>query len=198
CLTLTAITSMIIMVVGPLVTRPLLELLNTPASIIDWCAGYLNILFLGSLGFSYFNILSGILRGLGDSISALVFLLISTSLNVVLDILFVAKFNMGVGGVASATVIAQGISAILCFIKLMQMKDIFELNLKMLKSAKEYAVRLLNLGLPSGLTQAIFSFAMIACQSLTNSFGEMVIAANVIVMRVAGFAMMTNLTFGNV
>lgn len=86
CLTLTAITSMIIMVVGPLVTRPLLELLNTPASIIDWCAGYLNILFLGSLGFSYFNILSGILRGLGDSVSALVFLLISTALNVVLDI----------------------------------------------------------------------------------------------------------------
>ena len=64
CITLTAITSLIIMVVGPLVTRPLLELLNTPESIIDWCAGYLNILFLGSLGFSYFNILSGILRGL--------------------------------------------------------------------------------------------------------------------------------------
>src|SRR5690606_39145927 len=77
CLTLTAITSVIIMVVGPLVTRPLLELLNTPASIIDWCVGYLNIFFLGGAGFSYFNILSGILRGLGDSVSALVFLLLS-------------------------------------------------------------------------------------------------------------------------
>ena len=73
CLTLTALSSVIIMVVGPLVTRPLLELLNTPESIIDWCTGYLNILFLGSVGFSYFNILSGILRGLGDSVSALVF-----------------------------------------------------------------------------------------------------------------------------
>ena len=79
CITLTAITSAIIMVIGPLVSRPLLELLNTPASIIDWCVGYLNILFIGSVGFLYFNILSGILRGLGDSISALVFLLVVPS-----------------------------------------------------------------------------------------------------------------------
>ncbi len=196
-ITLTAIASVIIMIIGTLVVKPFLVFLNTPESIIYWAEEYLKIFFLGIAGFSYFNILSGILRGLGDSISALVFLLISTSLNVVLDILFVAKFNMGVGGVALATVIAQGISAILCFIKLMQMKDIFELNFKMLKPAKEYAVKLIKLGLPSGLTQAIFSLAMIAVQSLTNSFGEMVIAANVIVMRVDGFAMMPNFTFGN-
>src|SRR5690554_2128181 len=89
CITLTALSSAIIMVIGPAVSRPLLQFLNTPASIIDWCADYLNIFFLGIAGFSYYNIFAGILRGLGDSVSALVFLLAATALNVGLDILFV-------------------------------------------------------------------------------------------------------------
>ncbi|MBZ2174450.1 MATE family efflux transporter [Schnuerera sp. xch1] len=197
CISLTAIASLIIMIIGPIVTRPLLNLLNTPETIIDWCANYLTIFFIGIAGFAYYNILSGVLRGLGDSLSALIFLLISTALNVVLDILFVAKFNMGVPGVALATVIAQGISAILSVLKLLKMKNSFDLNRKMLKLYKEYSYKLLKLGLPSGLTQAIFSLAMIVVQSLTNSFGEMVIAANVIIMRVDGFAMMPNFSFGS-
>lgn len=197
CITLTAIASIIIMIIGPLVTRPMLRLLNTPASIIDWSAGYLIIFFLGIVGFSYYNILSGVLRGLGDSLSALVFLLVSTAFNIVLDIIFITRFNMGVPGVALATVIAQGISAILCFLKLLSMKDLFQINLKYLKLNKEYAHRLIKLGLPSGLTQGIFSLAMIIVQSLTNTFGEMIIAANVIIMRVDGFAMMPNFSFGS-
>lgn len=196
CLSLTAAASIIIMIIGPIVTKPLLSFLNTPATIIDWCADYLIIYFVGIAGFSYYNILSGVLRGLGDSLSSLVFLLISTVLNVGLDIWFVAGLNMGVPGVALATVIAQGISALLCIIKLIKMRDIFDLNMKMLKLDRTYTSRIIKLGLPSGLTQAIFSLAMIVVQSLTNSFGEMVIAANVIVMRVDGFAMMPNFTFG--
>lgn len=196
CVSLTAIASIIIMVIGPIVTRPMLTFLNTPDSIIDWCTDYLKIFFLGIAGFAYYNILAGVLRGLGDSVSALVFLLISTALNVVLDIWFVAGFNMGVPGVALATVIAQAISAVLCILKLLKMKDNFDLNRKMLKLNKKYSYRLIKLGLPSGITQAIFSLAMIAVQSLTNSFGEMVIAANVIIMRVDGFAMMPNFSFG--
>lgn len=197
CITLTAIASVIIMVIGPLVTRPLLAFLNTPASIIDWCADYLIIYFVGIAGFAYYNILAGVLRGLGDSVSSLVFLLIATVLNVILDIWFVAGFDMGVAGVALATIIAQGVSAVLCIIKLLKMRNIFDLNLKMLKLNKEFSVKLIKLGLPSGFTQAIFSLAMIVVQSLTNSFGEMVIACNVIVMRVDGFAMMPNFTFGS-
>ncbi|HHY15523.1 MAG TPA: MATE family efflux transporter [Firmicutes bacterium] len=197
CITLTAVTSAIIMLIGPLTSRPLLELLNTPPSIIDWCTGYLNIFFLGIAGFSYYNILAGVLRGLGDSASALVFLLISTALNVGLDILFVARFGMGVPGVALATVIAQGISALLCLFKLMRMKEHFDLNWSMLKLDRALSLRIIKLGLPSGVTQAIFSLAMIVVQSLTNSFGELVIAANVIVMRVDGFAMMPNFSFGS-
>ena len=197
CLSLTAIASIAIMIIGPIIARPLLSLLKTPKSIIDWCTDYLTIFFIGIAGFAYFNILSGVLRGLGDSISALIFLLISTALNVVLDIIFVAKFNMSVPGVAFATIIAQGFSAILSIIKLMKSKNSFDLNLKMLKLNKEYSHRLIKLGLPSGLTQAIFSLAMIVVQSLTNSFGEMIIAANVIIMRVDGFAMMPNFSFGS-
>lgn len=196
CVTLTAIASVIIMIIGPLLTRPLLVLLNTPDSIIDWCSSYLIIYFLGISGFAYYNILAGVLRGLGDSISSLVFLLIATAFNVVLDLWFVAGLNMGVPGVALATIIAQGVSAALCLMKLVKMKDTFDLNLKMLKPMKEYSARLIKLGLPTGLTQGIFSLAMIMVQSLTNSFGEMVIACSVIVMRVDGFAMMPNFTFG--
>ena len=196
CLTLTAVTATMIMIIGPIVVRPMLSFINTPPSILDWCADYLLILLVANWGFSYFNILSGILRGLGDSLSALVFLLISTVLNIFLDIYFVAGLNMGVPGVALATVIAQVISAILCAIKLKNMHEVFDLNLEVMKPQKEYVAQLLRLGLPSGLTQVIFSLAMVTVQSLTNIFGEMVIACNVIVMRVDGFAMMPNFTFG--
>ena len=195
-ITLTAIVSLIIMVVGTIVTKPLLRLLSTPESIIDWCADYLMILIIGIAGTSYYNIFSGILRGLGDSVSALIYLLIACFLNIFLDILFVAVFHLGVPGVALATVIAQLLSAVLAFLKLRKMSNVFDLKARFLKLDKVYVKMLVRLGLPSGITQAIFSMAMITVQSLTNSFGEMVIAANVIIMRVDGFAMMPNFSFG--
>lgn len=196
CVTLTGIATVIIMIVGPLITRPLLELLNTPDSIIDWCTSYLVILLVGSVGVAYYNILCGVLRGLGDSVSALVYLLIATVINIVLDVWFVAGLNMGVPGVALATAIAQAVSAALCLMKLFRMSDIFDLRLSYLKLSRYHASTIIRLGLPSGLTQAIFSMALIIVQSLTNSFGELVIAANVIIMRVDGFAMMPNFSFG--
>ena len=196
CISLAAIASLIILVVGPLISRPMLELLDTPASIIDWCADYLNIFFIGASGFIFYNILSGVLRGMGDSASALVFLIVSTILNIGLDIWFVAGLHMGVPGVSLATVLAQGISAVLCYFKLMGMRNVFDLNLEQLKLQKDTALKIIKIGLPSGITQAIFSVAMLVVQTLTNSLGEMVIAANVIIMRVDGFAMMPNMTFG--
>lgn len=195
-ITLTALSCLFIMVVGPLVTKPLLHVLNTPESIFDWCSSYLNILFIGVAGMAYYNILSGILRGLGDSVSALLYLLVATVLNIILDVLFVASFHMGVAGVALATAIAQAVSSVLCMHKLLHMKEIFELHKEQLIPTKKHSMDMIRLGLPSGITQAIFSMAMIIVQSLTNSFGEMFIAANVIVMRVDGFAMMPNFSFG--
>ena len=196
CISLTFLASVIIMITGALITRPLLELLKTPDSIIDWCNSYLNVMFIGMAGIAYYNILSGVLRGLGDSVSPLLYLILATVMNIVLDLWFVAGLNLGVFGVALATVIAQGFSAVLCMWKLMRMRSIFDLEFRHLKLNRQYALTIIRLGLPSGLTQAIFSMAMIVVQSLTNSFGEMFIAANVIVMRVDGFAMMPNFSFG--
>ena len=81
CIALSVIASIVIMIIGPLVTMPLLTLLGTPESIIQWCADYLNIYFYGIVGFFFYNMLSGVLRGLGDSVSALGFLLVAAALN---------------------------------------------------------------------------------------------------------------------
>lgn len=197
CITLAGIASLAIMIIGPLVTMPMLSLLNTPSSIIKWCAGYLNIYFGGIAGFFFYNMFSGILRGMGDSLSALAFLLVAAALNVGLDLLFVAEFNMGVAGVSLATVISQGISALLCLVKLMRMSDVFDLNLETLKLKRVYYKKVIKIGIPSGVTQGIMSISMLIVQSLTNSMGELVIACSVIIMRVDGFAMMPNMSFGN-
>ena len=196
CITLAAIASLGTMLIGTLITRPLLEALDTPASIIDWCTDYLHIFFWGAAGFTFYNVLSGVLRGLGDSLSALLFLLVAAALNTVLDLWFVIGFDMGVAGVSLATVIAQAISAFLCFLKLMRMGNIFDLTPASLRLRRDSAWRIIKLGVPSGITQGIMAIAMMVVQSLTNSMGEVVIACNVIIMRVDGFAMMPNMSFG--
>ncbi len=196
CMVLTVISGVLVMVIGLPAARPLLVLLKTPESIIDWCTSYLRILFWGALGLAFYNILSSVLRGLGDSVSALVYLVIASILNIFLDLLFVIKFDMGVSGVALATIIAQGVSAFLCFLKLCRMTDMFDMKWRYLRWQKRFAGKIIQLGLPSGITQGIISMAMIIVQPLTNSFGEQFIAANVIVMRVDGFAMLPNFSFG--
>ena len=193
---LTALASLLLMIAAPPFVEGMLKLLNTPDVLMEGCAQYLKISMYGIAGMAYYNILSGILRGMGDSFSALVYLLIATVINIVLDICFVGPLGMGVAGVALATVIAQAISSALCLLKLIRMKEVFDLGKEQLIPSKRHAVKIVKLGLPAGATQAIFSCAMIVVQSLTNSFGETFIAANVIVMRVDGFAMMPNFSFG--
>ena len=195
-ITVTAVACLILIAVASPIIRPALVLLKTPPSIIDWCAEYLMVCLVGMAGMAYYNILSGVLRGLGDSISALIYLLVATVLNIGLDIFFVKVVGMGVAGVAVATVISQFVSSALCLIKLSRMRDCFDFGLRFLKPKKQYVKTIVRLGIPSGLTQAIFSSAMIIVQSLTNCFGEQFIAANVVTMRVDGFAMMPNFSFG--
>lgn len=195
-ITVTAICCVIMILIGVPAIRPALEALNTPESIIDWCTDYLMISLFGIAGMAYYNILSSIIRGLGDSVSVLIYLLVATVINIVLDVFFVAVCGMGVGGVALATIIAQLISSILCMIKLARMREYFDFGKTYMKPVGSYVGTLIKLGLPSGATQAIFSSAMLLVQNLTNQFGEQFIAANVVVMRVDGFAMMPNFTFG--
>ena len=196
CMTVTAIATVLSMAVGLVAIRPLLTAMNTPPSIYEWCADYLNIFFWGIVGFVFYNILSGILRGLGDNVSALGFLLISTVINIGLDLWFVAGFGMGVAGVALATVIAQGISAVLCALKLVNMRQHFDLKPSDLRLDGSCVKKIIGLGLPSGVSQGVFSISALLVQSLTNSLGEMVMACNVVVMRVDGFAMMPAFSVG--
>ena len=195
CITLTAIASATIMLVGPLITGPLLRAVGTLDSMYEGCKNYLNIFFYGIAGFFFYNIFAGILRGLGDSFSALLYLIITASLNIVLDLAFVEE--MGVAGVALATVIAQFISALLCLRKILSLKSVFRLRRSDLRPDKAHIGRIVSLGVPSGLTQAVFSCAMIVVQRLINSFeDEMFVACNVMVMRVDGYAMLPNFSFG--
>lgn len=195
-ITATIVTSVFITVVGLLITDGAMTLLKTPEDIFDMTCAYLKICFIGMLGCAFYNILAGILRGLGDSVTPLIFLLVACGLNIVLDIWFVAGFDMGVAGAAWATIISQAISAVLSLIRLLTMRDVVRLTLHGLWPKRSLLMQLIRLGLPSGITQAIFSLAMIIVQSLTNSFGSEIIAVNTVVMRVDGFAMMPNFTFG--
>lgn len=194
CITITVICCVALVVIMLPFIRPVLVMLKTPETTIDWCYDYLFISLVGIAGMAFYNILSGIIRGLGDSMSALIYLLVATVINIFLDIVLVK--HMEVGGVALATVIAQLISSALCLWKLSRMTDCFDLKLKYLIPKAKYVKTVVRLGLPSGLTQMIFSSAMLVVQRLTNSFGDMFVAANVIIMRVDGFAMMPNFSFG--
>ncbi len=197
CITVTLIACVLLILVAAPFLWGLLGVLNTPEIIKQDCFNYLFISLVGMVGMAYYNILSGVIRGLGDSVSALIYLLVATVINIALDIYFVASpLDMGVAGVALATVIAQFISSALCLIKLVRMSEYFDLGIKYLKPKVKFVKIIVKLGLPSGMTQAIFSSAMIIVQSLTNQFGPQFIAANIIVMRVDGFAMMPNFSFG--
>lgn len=187
---------LLITAIGVPLSPPLLRLIKTPEVYFDLAAAYLQIIFLGTLASAFYNIVSGILRGLGDSFYPLLYLLISAGLNIMLDVWFVASLGWGVHGVAWATIISQAVSAILCLIRLTRMRDIVEITKETLKPRLETGKKILALGLPSGVTQAVFSLALVFVQSLTNQMADFVPAVNVAIMRVDGFAMLPNFTFG--
>ena len=196
-ITIMTIMSLIMMIFAPLGTRPLLILLSTPAEILDDSVTYMNVLIWGILGVCYFNILSAIIRGLGDSITPLYYLIFACLLNIALNFFFIVYLGLGVFGAAIGTVIAQALSSILCFRRLMQMRDIFDMSWYYIKPKKEYVNQMLRLGLPTGASQAAFAIAMMIIQPLVNGFGAMFIATNLIVMRIDGFIMMPIFSFGN-
>ncbi len=195
CISVTAIACVIIMILGPILTGPMLTAMGTLPEIYTDSKAYLDITFIGIAGFFFYNIFSGVLRGLGDSFTALLILIITSIINIVLDLLFVDK--MGVAGVALATIIAQVISAMLCLWKLLKMKHLFTIDKPSLKMEKSMLLHIAKLGLPSGITQAIFSLAMMLVQRLINGFYDpLFVACNVMVMRVDGYAMLPNFSFG--
>ncbi len=192
------VSGLIMMVAGYFLT-PLLIGLTAPSTelIGRYATEYLQIYFIGIVGCGLYNIISGILRGLGDSVYPLLFLIIACVMNIFLDIYFVRDLKMEVAGAAWATIIAQGVSGVLCLIRLCTLRSVCDVKLKyIVKPDMPLMGKLTMLGLPSGITQAIFSTSAIIVQKLTNSIGAAMVAANTVVMRVDGFAMMPNFTFG--
>ena len=192
-----AVVGLILMAIGPLLSRPLLVLLNTPPEILDDSVMYMNILLIGGLGMAYFNVLSGILRGLGDSFSPLIYLIIANLLNIIFNVLFIVVLGWGMPSVAIGTVLAQGLSALLCLRRLIKMRDTFDMGKKYLKPKREYLWKMLKLGVPAGASQGIIAVAVMIVQPLVNGFGPLVIATNVIVMRIDGLVMMPIFSFSN-
>ena len=193
---LTLVSGLSMSIIGYFASPWLMSLVRPPEDVLAGAVVYLQIIFIGILGGAAYNILAGVLRGLGDSLMPLLSLLIASLLNIVLDILFVSRFRMGVAGVAWATILAQAVAGLMCLVRLCRMRQVVDVNRETLRPDWPIIGRLCSLGVPAGITQAIFSLSAIIVQGLTNSMGTAVIAASVAVMRVDGFAMMPNFTFG--
>ncbi|MCL1998034.1 MAG: MATE family efflux transporter [Turicibacter sp.] len=196
-LTVTTLMGIFLMITGPFIARPLLIALQTPPEILDDAVLYTQIMLWGVLPTAYFNVLSGILRGLGDALSPLIYLAIASVLNIVLNVTFIAVLGWGMPAVAVGTVVSQGVSAILCLRKLLKMTDVFDTNLYFLKLKRKFAVQILKLGIPTGVSQAIIALAVMAVQPLVNGFGDLFIASYVVVMRIDGFVVMPAFSFSN-
>ncbi|ADY14556.1 MATE family efflux transporter [Sphaerochaeta globosa] len=162
--------------------------MQTPASVFDDAQLYIRIYFLGVSSLILYNTASGILQAVGDSRHPLYFLIISAIINIVLDLVFVAVFDMGIAGTAYATIIAQGVSAMLSFRLLFNTSDIIKVRLSHIRFHKGFIGPILRLGVPSGIQNSVTSFANVILQSSINLFGPSAMAGNGAFMRIQGFA----------
>lgn len=187
----------VLMGVGLLISTPILRLLGTPENIFADSATYLNIYFLGAGFLFLYNTLTAIFNALGDSKSPLVFLAIASVVNIGLDLLFVIRFQMGVAGVAWATLIAQGLSSVLSLIFLLR-------RLHRMETADAHRLydvhmltRMLRIAVPSMIQQSIVSMGMLFVQALVNSFGSTVVAGYTAATKIDSIAMMPMLNISN-
>ena len=163
--------------VGVALSPQILRWMDTPESVMRESVTYLQIYFAGSLGFVMYNVLVGILQAVGDSRHPLYYLIVSSVINLVLDLLFITGFHTGVGGAAVATVISQIVSALLCFWQLLRTKESYGLKIRKIRFDKGILVQIIKIGLPSGVQNSIIAFANVIVQSNINAFGEMAMAA---------------------
>lgn len=186
-----------ITIIGTPLARPLLKLIGTPANIIKNSTSYLMIIFAGTLGNVFFNLGSGALRGMGDSRWPLVAMLVSSVTNIVLDLVFVIYFKMGVAGVAWATTISHFLAGFIPLWRIQSGAYPVRLHIKDITHPdKSAAGQIFRLGLPSSIQNAAMSLGSVVIQSFANSFGSNFIAANTIIMKTDGFAMMPMMGLG--
>jgi putative MATE family efflux protein len=204
-LTLTLIVTLFITAIGIPLSRPILRMTNVAPEMMKYANDYLLIMFIGTVGQGFYNILSGILRGMGESIFPLIVLVCTAALNIGLDILFVGPLGMEVLGAALATIICQYISAAVCLARLLRMKDVVKVNRKSLIPNKLIVGQVIRIGLPSGVQQGILSVSYIFVQSLINSVvifdsagvasNTIFAAINVAISKVDNIAMLPNQAF---
>ncbi|MBQ8830915.1 MAG: MATE family efflux transporter [Oscillospiraceae bacterium] len=194
-ITLIAIASVILTVGGLLLTDWMLTAIETPPETYEMARTYLVVCFFGMAGNGFYNIMSGVLRGMGESVFPLIVLLFTTVLNIVLDLWFVAGLNMGIAGAAWATIIGQTLSAIVCLAKVLMIKDIIKIKPRHLILKKDIVMNICRLGIPNGIAQAVMFLSTIIIQRLINSMGYIVTAAITAVLRVDSFAVIPSQTF---
>ncbi len=172
------IAGFLMLALGLIFARPLLELLNTRDDLIDGAELYLRIYFLGMPAAALYNYGNGVLNAIGDTKTPLIYLSTAGVLNVILDLTFVIGLGMSTDGVALASMLSQCVSAGLIVRSLLRSKDIYRLNLKELHFHKDKAMHVLSIGVPAGLQNAIFSVANLFIQAGINSFSTVVVEGN--------------------
>lgn len=186
--------TVVIMIISQLFLFPLLKVLNTPENIIQESYSYIYIvtLFVGIM-FIY-NLCAGLLRAIGNSVMPLAFLIISSALNIGLDILFITQFNMGIKGAAVATVISQGISGILCIIYIYKKCPILIPSKEHFTFDKNLYKELLGQGLSMGFMLSIVSTGTVILQVAINNLGYLIIAGHTAARKLNSFCMMPGAT----
>lgn len=170
--------SLVISRAGCIVLKPLLELLNTPAEIIEESYSYISSIVMFTVVMFTYNLCAGFLRSVGNSLMPLVFLVIASVINVGLDILFITEFAMGIRGAAVATVIAQGISAVLCLLYIWKKAPLLVPEKRHFIFDRELFAELLGQGISMGLMGSIVSIGSVILQYGINGFGTLIIAGH--------------------
>ena len=173
---MTFVLSILFTVIGVLGVKPMLAFMKTPEDVFADASVYLTIYLAGIAGLLIYNMGSGILRAVGDTVRPLFFLILTSVLNIFLDLLFVIAFDMGIAGVAWATVISQIISALLTLFLLSGTREIYRLTWRDLRIDPQIMVRIFSVGMPAGIQSVITAFSNVFVQSYVNYFGSSVMA----------------------
>ncbi len=176
--------------IGVLSVKPMLHLMNTPDDVFDGAVSYLTIYFWGISGLLIYNIGSGILRAVGDTTRPLMFLILTSLLNIALDLLFVLGFGMGIEGVAYATILSQLVSAVLTLRLLTVTKEIYKLTWRDLRIDGSVLKRIFAVGLPAGIQSVITSLSNVFVQGYINTFGSSCMAGWSCYNKLDGFIML--------
>ncbi len=192
-----AIASVIISIVGIAFSTEIFRLIRMPEEAIPEAVDYFNIYIGGAILFFGFNGTSAILRGLGDSKTPLYFLMLSTVLNIILDLVFIVWFGWGIKAVAAATLLAQGIAFISVVLYLNKTHPVIKLTLRRMIFDKDIFLKGAKIGFPIGFQQAFVALSMMAMYWLVNRFGTNATAAYSVVFRIDSFAAMPAMNFAN-